>query len=166
MKLEKASMLAAILTVSGAGTAFGGDPTRGMTPRERSDHYQSIGLGGGGFYTPAQLNIQAQLEEYRATQKRQEDQARTNLLNAIVKRQSEQNQKALDGVDERIVKFLRERIENGSADAAYDLGVRYQTGRGVNPDPKEAKKLFGLAASRGNQDAVRWLTTNRFQLAP
>ena len=134
-----------------AARTLGADPTSGMTPSERGGHYQSIGLGIGGSYGPSQFMIE---------ERKKQDAARTNLLNSIAKRQSDRNRAALEGVDERVVRFLRERIQNGSADAAYDLGVRYQKGQGVEANSREARNMFVLAAARGNEDAARWLSTN------
>lgn len=57
----------------------------------------------------------------------------------------------------KVVPFLKERVEGGSADAAYDLGKRYEIGKGVAVDPKEARRLYLLAAERGNSDAKTWL---------
>jgi len=57
----------------------------------------------------------------------------------------------------KVVPFLKERVEGGSAEAAYDLGKRYESGKGVAMDPKEARRLYELAAERGNSDAKTWL---------
>ena len=74
---------------------------------------------------------------------------------------AQRNEAASIGVDARIVAFLNTRIADGSADAAYDLGVRYTKGQGVVADPKQARKLMETAATRGNSDAAKWLSTNR-----
>lgn len=151
MKSLRLNAIGVALAIVGASAAFSADPTSGMTPGERGGYYQGIGLGIGGSYGPSQFMIE---------ESKKQDAARTNLLNSIAKRQSDRNRAALEGVDERVVRFLRERIQNGSADAAYDLGVRYQKGQGVEANSKEARNLFLLAASRGNEDAARWLSTN------
>jgi TPR repeat protein len=70
------------------------------------------------------------------------------------------NTKAQEGVEARVILFLQERIENGSADAAYDLAVRHTKGLGVDKNPEQALILFRLAAERGNSDAQSWLATN------
>lgn len=57
----------------------------------------------------------------------------------------------------KVVPFLKERVEGGSAEAAYDLGKRYEIGKGVAVDPKEARRLYLLAAERGNAEAKTWL---------
>jgi Sel1 repeat len=62
--------------------------------------------------------------------------------------------------DKRVVEFLRERIKDGSPSAAFDLGKRYEEGRGVPADPAEARKLMELAAQRDNSDARQWLKDN------
>ena len=46
----------------------------------------------------------------------------------------------------------------GGADALYELGLSYCTGRDVEYDLVEAHKWFNLAALRGNEDARRYRT--------
>ena len=70
---------------------------------------------------------------------------------------TKRNQAALVGADDRVIAFLKERIANGSADAAYDLAKRYEEGKGVVADPVEARRLYSLAAERDNEDAKKWL---------
>ncbi|MBN9691051.1 MAG: SEL1-like repeat protein [Verrucomicrobia bacterium] len=60
-------------------------------------------------------------------------------------------------VDQRVITFLNQRIEDGSADAAFDLAKRYEEGKGVPVDPKESRRLYSLAAERGNEEAKAWL---------
>jgi hypothetical protein len=43
----------------------------------------------------------------------------------------------------------------GNADALFDLGMSYATGRSVPLDLVSAHKWFNLAAMRGNKDAIR-----------
>ncbi|MBN8249620.1 MAG: SEL1-like repeat protein [Verrucomicrobia bacterium] len=61
------------------------------------------------------------------------------------------------GVEDRVVSFLKERVEDGSADAAFDLAKRYEEGKGVTADPVEAHRLYKLSAERGNEEATTWL---------
>lgn len=44
----------------------------------------------------------------------------------------------------------------GGADALYELGLMYCTGRDVEYDIVEAHKWFNLSALRGNTDAKRY----------
>lgn len=76
---------------------------------------------------------------------------------AIAAAQAKRNQKALVGADERVVEFLKKRVEDGSADAPLDLAKRYEEGKGVTADAAEARKLYKLAAERGNEEAKGWL---------
>jgi TPR repeat protein len=76
---------------------------------------------------------------------------------AAAKKRDEQ---AAAEADKRVVEFLKQRVKDGSADAAYDLGVRYRDGRGVAADAKESRRLLELAAERGNSDAKQWLKDN------
>lgn len=46
--------------------------------------------------------------------------------------------------------------QGGSADALYELGLMYCTGRDVDIDMIEAHKWFNLAALRGNEEAKRF----------
>ena len=72
---------------------------------------------------------------------------------AQLKRQKE----ASAAAEAKVIPFLKERVAGGSADAAYDLAKRYETGKGVAEDPKEARRLYQLAAERDNSDAKTWL---------
>ncbi len=81
-------------------------------------------------------------------------QAQATAADALANRR---NQAALVGADDRVIAFLKERIANGSADAAYDLAKRYDEGKGVVADPVEARRLYTLAAERDNEDAKKWL---------
>lgn len=47
-----------------------------------------------------------------------------------------------------IIAHLRERIDKGSVDAARELAERYDSGRGVQKDPKRAAELRKLADER------------------
>ncbi len=76
---------------------------------------------------------------------------------AAAKQKKEQ---AAAEADKRIVEFLQQRVKDGSADAAYDLGTRHIDGRGVKPDATEARRLIELAAQRGNSDAKQWVKDN------
>jgi TPR repeat protein len=46
--------------------------------------------------------------------------------------------------------------QGGGADALYQLGLMYCTGREVEIDLVSAHKWFNLAAMRGNDDAKRY----------
>lgn len=59
--------------------------------------------------------------------------------------------------EKRVVDFLKQRVEQGSPSAAYDLAKRHEEGRGVAKDPVEARRLMELAAKRDNSDAKTWL---------
>lgn len=62
-----------------------------------------------------------------------------------------------DAIDARIVEHLTRRVEDGSADAAFDLGVRYHAGKGVPQDAAKARQFMALASERGNEQAKAWL---------
>lgn len=67
------------------------------------------------------------------------------------------NKEAQVGVDDRVVAFLNQRIDDGSVDAPVDLAKRYEEGKGVVADPVEARRLYTLGAERGNEEAKAWL---------
>lgn len=69
-------------------------------------------------------------------------------------------QRKAGDVDARVVTFLRERMADGSADAAYDLAVRHLSAKGVEKSPDEARRLMLRASERGNEEAAKWLKTN------
>jgi TPR repeat protein len=54
----------------------------------------------------------------------------------------------------RTVAFEKEQAAAGSPTFQYELGVRYLTGDGVEPDLTEAKNWLTKAAKNGNKDAV------------
>jgi hypothetical protein len=64
---------------------------------------------------------------------------------------------AAHAAEAKVVPFLKERVDGGSADAAFDLAKRYEIGKGVSVDPKESRRLYQLAAERGNTEAKTWL---------
>lgn len=71
--------------------------------------------------------------------------------------QAKRQQEAASAAEAKVVPFLKERVDGGSADAAADLAKRYETGKGVPVDLKEARRLYALGAERGNQEAKTWL---------
>lgn len=50
-------------------------------------------------------------------------------------------------------KILRQRAEEGDAEAQYMLGDRYLNGEGVTQDASEAVKWLRKAAEQGNDEA-------------
>lgn len=56
-------------------------------------------------------------------------------------------------VESRTVEFLKTRARDGSEWACCELGKRYLSGKGVDKDIEEAKRLFKRAADRGHQAA-------------
>lgn len=76
---------------------------------------------------------------------------------AIQAAQNKRNQEAAVGADQRVIAFLKERVEGGSAEAAFDLAKRYEEGKGTKADPKEARRLYELAGQRGHEEAKTWL---------
>jgi TPR repeat protein len=47
-------------------------------------------------------------------------------------------------------------VQGGAADALFELGLAYCSGREVEVDLVEAHKWFNLAALRGNSEAKRY----------
>ena len=104
--------------------------------------------GAGGVPAAPQVNAAAAAQ----AQKERAEQAA-----AIAAAQNKRNQQALVGADERVVAFLKKRVEDGSADAAHDLAKRHEEGKGVPEDAAEARRLYQLSAERGNEDAKKWV---------
>lgn len=61
---------------------------------------------------------------------------------------------AYAGVDEGMEAILK-AAEQGHAIAQYNLGVMYGTGKGVPKNAKIAYILFNIAASKGDDNAVK-----------
>jgi TPR repeat protein len=107
------------------------------------------GQAPGADQAPVVVNPQA------AIQSEKDRQAAIAAADAAANRR---NKAALVGADQRVIEFLRKRIADGSADAAFDLAKRHEEGKGVPEDAVEARRLYSLAAERGNEDAKTWLT--------
>ena len=76
---------------------------------------------------------------------------------AIPAAHNTRNHHAAVGADQRVIDFLKERVEGGSAEAAFDLAKRYEEGKGIKVDPKEARRHYELAGQRGHEEAKVWL---------
>ena len=57
----------------------------------------------------------------------------------------------------KAVEWYQKAAVQGNADAQYNLGTMYYTGRGVTRDYKQAKKWWRLAADQGNENAQKTL---------
>ena len=79
----------------------------------------------------------------------------------VAAQQEKMNRENSVGADKRVVDHLRQRTEDGSADAPYDLAKRHEEGLGVAKDPAEADRLYRLSAERGNADAQRWVSRQK-----
>ncbi len=77
---------------------------------------------------------------------------------SVASQQDQLNREHSIGADQRVVEHLRQRMEDGSADAPFELAQRHESGQGVTKDPAEARRLYELSAQRGNEDAKRWIT--------
>lgn len=108
--------------------ATGGNPYAPQLPPGPSRPTQPTGPGTAPAPTPAQA---------AADRKRKEQEA--------------------NETEKRVVDFLKQRVEEGSPSAAFDLAKRHEEGRGVPKDPVEARRLMELAAKRDNSDAKTWL---------
>lgn len=58
------------------------------------------------------------------------------------------------GQDETAVKYWREAALKGDADAQFNIGQAYQTGRGVKADPNVALDWYNRAAAQGHLKAA------------
>lgn len=150
----------ALAVIDAAVTSIHAQTSRPFRPQAvRVDELQSIGLGrgGGGGLDPAiAAQINQAMSEAKASEKKEHD-AQSSAIAAV---QNQRNEKALVGVDQRIVEFLKKRIEEGSGSAAFDLAKRHETGQGVKRDATEARRLYKLSAERGNEEAEKWLAAH------
>lgn len=55
--------------------------------------------------------------------------------------------------EQKKIAWQKERAEAGSASTQYDLALRYLEGKGVEKDPKLAKKWLEKSAAAGNEKA-------------
>jgi TPR repeat protein len=58
---------------------------------------------------------------------------------------------------EKCIEFYKKAIRTGYIDACYNVGLAWSSDRLGEPDIKQAAKWFGLAAERGNTDAMGFL---------
>jgi hypothetical protein len=58
-----------------------------------------------------------------------------------------------DELDKRVVAFQKQRAEEGSASAQYQLALRYLNGDGVEKDLQAARKWLSAAAREGSSEA-------------
>lgn len=115
---------------------------------------------GRGYSFASDAAINAQISEAMREISRK-DQEKVDAYRAKLSAVSDaRNAAASVGVDSRVVAFLKERVENGSADAAADLAERHRTGQGVKVDLEEARRLMQLSVARGNTNGLAWLATN------
>lgn len=126
-----------------------------LSATHAADGFQKRGMDIGG--APRATPIDGYLADEARRQQAVAAAQRASADAAAARR----NEAASIGVDARIVSFLQLRVREGSADAAYDLGIRYVKGHGVVADPKKAFRMMETAATRGNADAVKWLSTNQ-----
>ena len=60
-------------------------------------------------------------------------------------------------VEKRVISFQKQRAQEGSASAAYELGLRYLKGDGVEKDAERARQWLALAAKGGSSSAQKKL---------
>lgn len=89
--------------------------------------------------------------------KAKEDQQRLEAKQREIERTKSRLERQRLELEERIIAHLRARVESGSADACFDLGMRYLNGDGVPKDRAEALRLMGVGAGRGSKEATAWL---------
>ncbi|HUS35169.1 MAG TPA: SEL1-like repeat protein [Verrucomicrobiae bacterium] len=69
-----------------------------------------------------------------------------------------EQQKMEQSIEEKKkLQWQTERAEKGSDTAQLALGLRYLEGKGINKDPKKARKWLEAAAKQGNADARKAL---------
>lgn len=61
------------------------------------------------------------------------------------------------GIDAKVASAYLKRAEAGDADAQYELGLRYLSGRGVVKDETEGLRLLALASKQGHKKAAERL---------
>ena len=64
------------------------------------------------------------------------------------------------------IQWFTEAANRGLADSQYNLGVLYETGRGVPASMAEAYKWYALAARSGDKDAIKRRDALREKLEP
>ena len=87
-----------------------------------------------------------------------EAQARRDAqIRAIVAAENSRPKEDPKVVEARVVKFLQERVEQGSLDARYDLAERHLQGQGVTQDQARAMRLLQEASVEGHEPSKRLL---------
>lgn len=120
-------------------------------------------IGGAtafGFpVTEASLYLEQQEKETRQNAYRQ------SISNSIIynKFEKEKREKMMPILEERTVRFLKERTTNGSPEASFDLYERYRTGKGVIQDKEESLRYLKLSGEYGNEKAIKLLSSENMQ---
>jgi TPR repeat protein len=70
----------------------------------------------------------------------------------LVKAQADKSKNEVKQFD-----FYKRRAEEGSDDAQFQLGLRYLTGKGTDPNEKLAREWFGKSAKQGHEQAKKKL---------
>lgn len=85
---------------------------------------------------------------------------KTAEANRVIAEAKQKKQEKLTSVEAKAAAFLRQRVQGGSSEAAYDLALRFIVGKGVDRDIEEARRLMVTASQKGHVEASRWLITN------
>ena len=64
------------------------------------------------------------------------------------------------------IKFYTKAAEQGSARAQFNLGMMYYKGQGLSQDYTRANMWWNIAASQGNEDAIRGRDIIEEQMIP
>ena len=118
-------------------------------------------IGGFTGFAPRGTGADA-IYEQQATETREKD-YRQAISNATVlnKIERERQEKMTPILEERTMRFLKERTTNGSPEASFDLYERYKIGKGVNQDKEEALRYLKMSAEFGNTRAKQLLGLER-----
>jgi TPR repeat protein len=109
--------------------------------------------------TSASLIIEQQEREARQNAYRQSI-SNAMIYNAIEK---EKRDKMIPILEQRTVRFLKERTTNGSPEASFDLYERYKNGKGVAQDEGESLRYLRLSAEYGNEKAIKLLELEKLK---
>jgi TPR repeat protein len=132
-----------ILALIAIGTLSADDVRPQNPPRTPVDHYTRTGLrafGSGRSDIADEFMALSRSNRLAAVRKG------AAAIEATVQARSARSEA---GTDNRVIAFLKQRIADGSAEAAADLGNRYEKGTGVAQDRVEALRLYRLAVERG-----------------
>ncbi len=117
----------------------------------RADRYQYTTVGGGRATVEAwdygKIPSENELATFREQDAKKSRELATRRAEAMARVQAERERKRVEA-DIKVLEYQQKRAAEGSAQAQYDLALRYLIGAGVATNKLEAQRLLKLSADQ------------------